>query len=88
MIIKTQCNERDFETLTIDLHTEDRKEVIQKATALDLLINANLEEDENDSSVLQYKGISKGKVCSGNVVLLRRARRSKWQSKVQRTTGK
>jgi hypothetical protein len=81
-------NERDFETLTIDLHTEDRKEAIQKATELDLLINANLEEDENGRSVLQYKGISERKICNGNIVLFRRARSSKWQCKVRRTTGK
>ena len=80
-------NERDFETLTIDLHTEDRKEAIQKATALDLLINANLEEDENDRSVLQHIGISERKI-SRNVVLFKRARSSKWQCKVRRTTGK
>ena len=50
-------NEREFETLTIDLHTANRKEAIEKATAIDLLINANLEEDENGKDSLQEKSL-------------------------------
>ena len=62
-------NEREFETLTIDLHTTNRKEAIEKATALDLLINANLEEDENDTNALQHIGTS-GQQQSGQMAAL------------------